>query len=363
MPCTAGGAPVTIDRLFGLVNDGTTQSAVRHVPVSRNPAMNGTRPLAIAWLMYSGSQPSTQTTTSGRDGLRYVRPLTVIDAGINGISSKWGCGLVCRGGRRKRGAMHPLAARHDVIVERAPGRGRLARGDALDDGAMLARGDGQHAALGERCVTEEVQLVDEPAIHDEELRVARELDQPVVKLDVGREIGVDVATAGGALHPVDAIGELPHLLGGRRLREAPADEFVEHGAQLVDLVRFLDRNPAHEHAAVLLELDQSRFLQRAERLAHRAARHAEPQGDRRFVQLAAGGELAREDHALELLLHERRQRARLDERDGVGAAARGRRPSGPDFRRDDGGRAGGRAPPLPSAWVVFSILRIGPALV
>ena len=32
MPCTDGGAPVTIDRLFGFVNDGTTQSAVRHVP-------------------------------------------------------------------------------------------------------------------------------------------------------------------------------------------------------------------------------------------------------------------------------------------------------------------------------------------
>ena len=36
MPCTDGGAPVTIDRLLGLVNDGTTQSAVRHVPVSRS---------------------------------------------------------------------------------------------------------------------------------------------------------------------------------------------------------------------------------------------------------------------------------------------------------------------------------------
>jgi hypothetical protein len=70
MPCTAGGAPVTIDRLFGLVNDGTTQSAVRQVPVSRNDAMNGARPLAIAWLMYSGSQPSTQAMTSGRAGLR-----------------------------------------------------------------------------------------------------------------------------------------------------------------------------------------------------------------------------------------------------------------------------------------------------
>jgi hypothetical protein len=32
MPCTDGGTPVTIDRLFGFVNDGTTQSAVNTVP-------------------------------------------------------------------------------------------------------------------------------------------------------------------------------------------------------------------------------------------------------------------------------------------------------------------------------------------
>ena len=32
MPCTEGGAPVTIDRLFGLVKLGTTQSAITAVP-------------------------------------------------------------------------------------------------------------------------------------------------------------------------------------------------------------------------------------------------------------------------------------------------------------------------------------------
>ena len=41
MPCTDGGAPVTIDRLFGLVNDGTTQSAVRQVPRSRSDCEPG----------------------------------------------------------------------------------------------------------------------------------------------------------------------------------------------------------------------------------------------------------------------------------------------------------------------------------
>ena len=51
MPCTAGGAPVTIDRLLGLVNEGTTQSAVRQVPRSVSEARNGARPASIAWLM------------------------------------------------------------------------------------------------------------------------------------------------------------------------------------------------------------------------------------------------------------------------------------------------------------------------
>src|SRR5215475_9263081 len=88
MPCTAGGAPVTIDRLFGFVNEGTTQSAVRHVPCSRSAARYGALPEAIAWLMYSGSQPSTQTTTRGRVGQRYERRLTVTVGGLNGVS--WG---------------------------------------------------------------------------------------------------------------------------------------------------------------------------------------------------------------------------------------------------------------------------------
>ena len=36
MPCTEGGAPVTIDRLFGLVKLGITQSATSAVPVAQH---------------------------------------------------------------------------------------------------------------------------------------------------------------------------------------------------------------------------------------------------------------------------------------------------------------------------------------
>jgi hypothetical protein len=51
MPCTDGGAPVTIDRLLGLVNDGTTLSAVRQVPFCESDAKNGARPAEIACVM------------------------------------------------------------------------------------------------------------------------------------------------------------------------------------------------------------------------------------------------------------------------------------------------------------------------
>ena len=34
MPCTEGGTPVTIERLFGLVKHGTTQSAISAVPLA-----------------------------------------------------------------------------------------------------------------------------------------------------------------------------------------------------------------------------------------------------------------------------------------------------------------------------------------
>src|ERR1700722_8186762 len=79
MPCTAGGTPVTIDRLLGLVKLGMTQSATKLVPApASNPPRNGAAPAATAAVMYSNWQPSTQTTTSGRSIQRYVRPFTVM---------------------------------------------------------------------------------------------------------------------------------------------------------------------------------------------------------------------------------------------------------------------------------------------
>ncbi len=51
MPCTAGGAPVTIERLFGLVKLGMTQSATTALPVLSVRCIHGMWPSATAWAM------------------------------------------------------------------------------------------------------------------------------------------------------------------------------------------------------------------------------------------------------------------------------------------------------------------------
>jgi len=49
MPCTLGGAPVTMDRLLGLVKVGTTQSATMEVPCASARCIHGIWPVATAW--------------------------------------------------------------------------------------------------------------------------------------------------------------------------------------------------------------------------------------------------------------------------------------------------------------------------
>ena len=154
---------------------------------------------------------------------------------------------------------------------------------------MLARGNRQSAALRERCPSKQAKLVDESPVRDQQLCVAGELDQPIVEFDVRCEVRVDIALRGRPFHPFDAGAQLADLLGRDRLREPAADKFVEHRAQFVDFVGFLDRDQADEYASVLFEPHEAGFLERAEGLAHRAARDAQAIGDRRLVELLPPG--------------------------------------------------------------------------
>ena len=51
MPCTEGGTPVTIERLLGLVKDGTTQSASISAPAGNARDSQGIAPAFIASFM------------------------------------------------------------------------------------------------------------------------------------------------------------------------------------------------------------------------------------------------------------------------------------------------------------------------
>ncbi len=68
MPCTEGGAPVTMERLLGLVKLGTTQSPIVSVPCGSIWLSHFMWPPRMASVRYAGSQPSTQMTTIGSAG-------------------------------------------------------------------------------------------------------------------------------------------------------------------------------------------------------------------------------------------------------------------------------------------------------
>src|SRR4030095_13440954 len=125
---------------------------------------------------------------------------------------------------------------------------------------------------------------------------------------------VEIVPRRSAVHARDDRFELFYLLGACCLCEPSANPFVERGPNFVDLIGFLDAHLADEHAAVLGESDQAGFFQCAERLAPRAARHAEALGQCRFVELGSDRQITREDQTLELLLDQHRQRIRAHQR-------------------------------------------------
>ena len=51
MPCTEGGTPVTMERLFGFVKLGTTQAPRSRVPSAAAEARNGMAPARNACSM------------------------------------------------------------------------------------------------------------------------------------------------------------------------------------------------------------------------------------------------------------------------------------------------------------------------
>ena len=130
-------------------------------------------------------------------------------------------------------------------------------------------------------------------------------------------IAIDVAARHRRFHHFDQCLQFGGLRGRALLRRSATGELIEHGANLEDIVGLLDADLADEHAAVLLEPDETGFLERAKCFAHGPARDAEHRRHLGFAQLRARREIAREDHPLDFALDKRRKRVRLQQRDRV----------------------------------------------
>ena len=80
----------------------------------------------------------------------------------------------------------------------------------------------QAPRLGQRVPAEQAQLVDEPAVHLQQLGVAGELDQGVVEAQVREVVALAVVADRRVLHPLDHGAQLGELLGADRLRQLSA---------------------------------------------------------------------------------------------------------------------------------------------
>lgn len=98
------------------------------------------------------------------------------------------------------------------------------------------------------------------------------------------------------------------MLGRDTVGQQPADVFVKHGANLIDLFCFLERQAFHRHTVILFGAQQPGLFKCAKSFSHRAARNTQTRSQLRLVQLVTRSEFAAENQTLEFILHERRQR-------------------------------------------------------
>jgi hypothetical protein len=138
-------------------------------------------------------------------------------------------------------------------------------------------------------------------------------------------IGLDILYAGGVVHLRHDGFEVTQLLAGGAFGHSLADQFVERLAHVVDFVGFNDGDFAHEHAAILLRAHQPGFLERAQRLAYRAAAGTKSRRQLALVDVLADSQFAAQDELLDLDLHQGGQRVRLHQLQhrGGGSACHG----------------------------------------
>ena len=129
---------------------------------------------------------------------------------------------------------------------------------------MLGVGHRESAAVLQSAQAEQQQLLGQQPIALGQARVAREVDQHVVKFEIERVIALDVLLRRRLVHVRDDRLELTMLLRRRALGDPLPDQFVERLAHVIDFVGFGDRDFTHEDAAILLGAHQAGLFERSQ---------------------------------------------------------------------------------------------------
>src|SRR6266699_5495507 len=99
--------------------------------------------------------------------------------------------------------------------------------------------------------------------------VSRVCDEEVVKAQVVGIVAADVAGLGFLVHRSQKLLERGVFVVAQRDRELTPDFVVKRRAQVVELLRFVDRELPHERAAVARERDEALLTKRLERFTQR----------------------------------------------------------------------------------------------
>jgi hypothetical protein len=182
--------------------------------------------------------------------------------------------------------------------------------------AVLACADGQQPRVVQVQAAEQRDLLDQLAVDRGQLAVARHLDQPVMELQVQQVVGVSSWAFTARFHRADQAVRLLALRRVHALGQPAAD-----GVRPSRRAGRRSRSPRRSGCRARTRRGSSRCapgrLRRACGRPRAPARATRPgAAPARLGELGARRELAGQDRALDLLLHDHRQRMVLQQGDG-----------------------------------------------
>ena len=115
-----------------------------------------------------------------------------------------------------------------------------------------------------------------------------------------------------ALHVLDHLPQLGHLLPGDLRGKKPSDHFVETATDDVELSSFLDTQLAHERASILAQVDETGLLKATKGFSNGAAADAQNAGQFLFSQLRSRRVRPVQNESQDLVAHDAGERFRLE---------------------------------------------------